>query len=606
MLYNRIIDEVMHIPRPEYPRPLLQRDDWFNLNGEWQFAFDDEDKGIEKGFQDKTALDTTIIVPFAYQTVASTINDKAVHEVVWYSREITVPKGWQDKHVLLHFGAVDYLSTVWVNGKELGRNVGGHVPFSFDITPFLVSGSNHISVRVEDRQDPEQPRGKQSLSGEPHDIDYYNTTGIWQTVWLEAVPTMRIDDVRIFPVAEKSSFQIAVVLHAPSIAWNLEVDLIDNGQVIRTVKVDDHKSVIDVELSVPYAKLWSPDNPHLYEFELRLSQQDKVHDVVRSYGGLRDTGIRQDHIVLNGESVYLAMVLDQGYWPESGMTAGSDEELKEDIEWIKKFGFNGVRKHQKVEDPRWLYWCDKLGLLVWGEMANAREWSHSAEERLLNEWTRVIRRDLSHPCIIAWVPLNESWGVPDLKNEHHLQFAFVERLVTLTRQIDPTRPVIDNDGWEHTDIGDICAIHDYTPTAASLRQRYKDTLSQGILPEQVWMNNLSLFANKAQYHGQPVILSEVGGFLMIPDNNEGVLDILYGEYGTSKNAEEMLEQYADLCAGLQDLTFIAGFCYTQLTDIEQEANGLLTYDRKPKIPVEKIASINKKLIEDYGVRDKDE
>ncbi|HEX8226917.1 MAG TPA: glycoside hydrolase family 2 TIM barrel-domain containing protein [Candidatus Saccharimonadales bacterium] len=594
----------MNTPRPEHPRPLLERKDWLNLNGEWQFAFDDDDKGIEKQYPVAKSLDKTIVVPFAYQTAASTVNDKAIHEIVWYCREFTVPAGWSDRNVLLHFGAVDYLSTVWVNGNELGKNVGGQVPFSFDITPFLQAGDNRITVRVEDRQDPEQPRGKQSLSGIPHDIDYYCTTGIWQTVWLESVPTMRIDDVRIFPSAKEQKFYITAILHAPSTNWKVEVDLLDDGELVHTITVEDYKSVIDIEVPVPYATLWSPDNPKLYTFKLRLYQGDKLHDEVSSYGGLRDFSIHKDTLVLNGKPVYLAMVLDQGYWPESGMTAGTDEELKADVEWIKQYGYNGVRKHQKVEDPRWLYWCDKLGLLVWGEMANARDWSHSAEERLLNEWTRVIRRDLSHPCIVAWVPLNESWGVPDLKDQHQLQYAYVERTVTITRQIDPSRPVIDNDGWEHTDIGDICAIHDYTPTAESLRERYKDTLLRGVLPEKVWANNLSLFANKSQYHGQPVVLSEVGGFLMIPENHGGELDMLYSAYGNSKSNDEMLGQYADLSEGLIDLTFISGFCYTQLTDIEQEANGLLTYDRKPKVPVDKIAAYNKSIIDAFNARNK--
>ena len=593
----------MNIPRPEHPRPLLQRDDWLNLNGKWSFAFDDTDIGTENDWKNKTSLGQSIVVPYAYQTKASTINDQSIHEVVWYSREFEVPQGWNDGDVLLHFGAVDYLSRVWINGQEVGMNVGGHVPFSFNVTPYLIEGSNHLSVRVEDMQDPEQPRGKQSVDGTSHDIDYYCTTGIWQTVWLESAPSLRIDDITVVPRARDEEFSITAFLHAPTSKWRLEVTLLDGEKIINTVSVQESKTVITTVMPVPDAVLWTPDNPKLYDFRIRLFMNDTLLDEIHSYGGLRDVGITKDYLTLNQKPLYLAMVLDQGYWPESGMTALHDDDFKTDIEWIKKYGYNGVRKHQKAEDPRWLYWCDKLGVLVWGEMANAREWSHSAEERLMNEWQRILRRDYNNPCIITWVPINESWGVPGLSQEHHIQYAYVEKLVTLTRRIDHTRPVVDNDGWEHTDIGDICAIHDYTPTAKSLKERYANTLSKGILPEKVWLRDTPLFAGNAEYRGQPIILTEVGGYLLLPeDKKDTELDILYSEYGTSKSTEEMLDQYADLCEGLGALTFISGFCYTQLTDIEQEQNGLLTIDRRTKVPADQLYALNQELIQRFYER----
>jgi beta-galactosidase/beta-glucuronidase len=290
---------------------------------------------------------------------------------------------------------------------------------------------------------------------------------------------------------------------------------------------------------------------------------------------MRSVRLRDKHFLLNGEPTYLAMVLDQGYWPDGGMTPPSDEALRADVEWTKQFGFNAARKHQKLEDPRYLYWCDKLGVLVWGEMANARKWSPQAEEWLLGEWERAVRRDYNHPCIVTWVPVNESMGVPQLKQGHPGQYSFIERVVALTRRLDTERPVIDNDGWEHTDVTDIFAVHDYTPTAEKLRVRY---------------------AEASQYHGQPVVLSEVGGFLMLPENASGQeLDRLYGDYATTANSEELLERYRDLMQGLSELHFICGFCYTQLTDIEHEANGLLSYDRRPKIEPELIAQIHREL-----------
>jgi hypothetical protein len=255
-----------------------------------------------------------------------------------------------------------------------------------------------------------------------------------------------------------------------------------------------------------------------------------------------------------------------------------------------------VRKHQKIEDPRWLYWCDRLGLMVWEEMPNAREWSSQAEERLASEWRTAVQRDYNHPCIIAWVPLNESMGFPRLRQSHPGQYAYLERMVMLTRRLDPTRPVIDNDGWEHTDITDICAIHDYTPTAEGLRERYRETLQGGPLPTTVWIGNKPLFTRGSRYRGQPIVLSEVGGFLTIPpDIPEERRDLLYRFYGSINTPEELVARYRDLMEGIASLNFLAGFCYTQLTDIEQETNGLLTYDRQPKVAAEQIAEIHREL-----------
>jgi beta-galactosidase/beta-glucuronidase len=306
--------------------------------------------------------------------------------------------------------------------------------------------------------------------------------------------------------------------------------------------------------------------------------------------------MRDGRVLLNGEPVYLKMVLDQGYWPDGLLAAPSDEALQSDVGWAKTFGFNGARKHQKIEDPRWLYWCDRLGLLVWGEMPNGREWSSLAEERLAAEWKRAVRRDYNHPCIVAWVPVNESMGFPDLGHEHPGQYAFIERMVSGTRRIDPTRPVVDNDGWEHTDITDICAIHDYTPTARGLRERYGATLESGELPPKVWIGEKPLFARGSRYRGQPIVLSEVGGFLMIPrEVPPEERDMLYRFYGSVDTNEELVAKYRDLMEGIASLRFLAGFCYTQLTDIEQESNGLLTYDRRAKVAPERIAEIHREL-----------
>jgi beta-galactosidase/beta-glucuronidase len=584
------------LPRPEYPRPQFVRAEWLNLNGEWEFAFDDENKGRESGWHFGLPLEKRIVVPFPYQSELSGLNDKGIHENVWYARSFEIPAAWRGQNVLLHFGAVDYRTIVWINGKEVGHNQGGHVPFQFNITPYLTHETNRLTLRVEDRQNPRQPRGKQSTTALPHDIDYYCTTGIWQTVWLESVPPLRIEEIKIDSSARESLVELNVLLHAPAAEWRLEAEALDGGTVVARTSEEICAATARLKLNIPEAKLWSPASPNLYALRIRLFEGDNLLDEVTSYTGLRDVELREGRIWLNGNPVYLAMVLDQGYWPESYLAAPSDDALRADVEWIKQFGFNGARKHQKIEDPRWLYWCDRLGLLVWEEMPNAREWSSQAEERLAAEWKRAVQRDYNHPCIISWVPVNESMGFPKLRQHHPGQFAFIERMVAMTRQFDAKRPVIDNDGWEHTDITDICAIHDYTPTAALLRERYEEAAGGGALPHHVWIGNKPLFVLGSRYRGQPVVLSEVGGFLMIPpDVPPEKRDMLYRFYGSVQSSEDLLTKYRDLMEGIHSLRFVAGFCYTQLTDIEQEINGLLTYDRRPKVPPREIAEIHGSL-----------
>lgn len=587
-------------PRPEYPRPHFVRSLWFNLNGEWEFAFDHNDEGLRLGWYDGRSLPSRIIVPFPYQAPLSGINDKSIHEVVWYARSFELPDEFYKRDLLLNFGAVDYACTVWINGQEVGHNRGGHVPFQFDIAPYLKSGENRLTVRVEDRQDPEQPRGKQSFTGLPEGIDYYCTTGIWQTVWLEPVPSIRIEELRVVTHAKRNMIELMVFLHAPSAAWRIEVEVLEDGKRVGIAEDQTAVATGRLAITVPYAKLWSPESPHLYDLQVRLYDGEKLLDEVGSYVGIRGIELRDGKILINGKATYLKMVLDQGFWPDGLLTAPSDEALQADIGWIKMCGFNGVRKHQKIEDPRWLYWCDRLGLLVWEEMPNAREWSSKAENLLSAEWQDAVRRDYNHPCIICWVPVNESMGFPGLSQEHAGQYAFIERMVRVTRRLDSTRPVIDNDGWEHTDITDICAIHDYTPTAERLSTRYEETLKSGELPPKVWVDK-PLFARGSRYRGQPIILSEVGGFLAIPtDIPPEKRDLLYRFYASFETPEELLEKYRDLMRGISSLKFLAGFCYTQLTDIEQEINGLLTYDRRPKIPVEAIAAIHAEFFREHS------
>lgn len=586
------------VPRPEYPRPQFVREYWQNLNGSWEFSFDDENVGLKEAWFDSRAFPLKIMVPFAYQTELSGINDKTVHEVVWYARTFSVPDEWKGQDILLHFGAVDYRSSVWINGQEVGHNQGGHVPFSFNIAPYLVEDENRVVVRVEDSQDPCQPRGKQSSTGMPVAFDYYCTTGIWQTVWLEPVPKFRIEDVRITPLLEGSAFNIQVYLHAHASDWTVAVSVLKGDETVAETAIEAHGAVAGATIAIPNAKYWSPESPHLYDVRVALCKNDNELDGITTYVGLRSVEIIGGQLHLNGKPRYLAMVLDQGYWPEGGITAPTDEALRFDVEITKKFGFNGSRKHQKVEDPRWLYWCDKLGLLVWGEMANARDWTPKAEEWLMAEWERAVRRDYNHPCIIAWVPMNESWGVPGLRDNHPGQYAYLEKVVTLTRRLDQYRPVVDNDGWEHTDITDICAIHDYAANAFEIRRGYEETMKGGPLRRYAW-DGTPLFALGSDYHSQPVMLTEVGGFLMaMPDLSPDQLDYAYSCYASVSDYEELFAKYRDLMEGIAGVNIVSGFCYTQLTDVEHEKNGLLTYDRQLKIPAEKIAELHEELFKE--------
>lgn len=592
-------------PRQAYPRPQFTRSHWLNLNGVWEFAFDDANIGLGEGWGDGRTLPQSIMVPFAYQCELSGINDKTIHETVWYARNFEVPAEWAGQEVMLNFGAVDYRSTVWINGHEVGHNQGGHVPFSFNITPYLQQGANRLTLRVVDSQDSSQPRGKQSSTGLSEHINYYCTTGIWQTVWLEPVPSMRIQELSITPNVEDESLELRLFLHAPNIGWHIQAEVLEQGVVVGRVEKVNAGSAPRLMVNVPNVKPWSPSSPHLYDIRLRLLRDGVVIDEVGSYSGFRSIDLRDKQFLLNGKPTYLAMVLDQGYWPGGGTTAPTDEALRADVEWTKRLGFNGARKHQKIEDPLYYYWCDKLGVLVWAEMANAKTWSAESEEWMVSEWERAVRRDANHPCIVTWVPLNESMGVPEV-SRHPGQYSFTERLVALTRRLDPHRPVIDNDGWEHTDVTDIFAVHDYTPTSAKLRERYAATIAGGELPAisggetvtgEKW--GLPLLAGKAGYHGQPVVLSEVAGLMMMPsDIPDARRDGLYEVYGVCETPEDFLAKYRDIMEGVAQLSFVCGFCTTQLTDIEQEMNGLLSYHRQPKIEPELVARIHREL---FGV-----
>lgn len=566
---------------------MMERANWTSLNGQWQFAFDGEARYQSP---EEINFDRTINVPFSPETPASGIHETGFYRVCWYRREFEGMSLAEGERALLHFGAIDYQATIWVNGLMAARHEGGYTPISIDITTFLKEvGSQVVIVRAEDDPaDLAKPRGKQEWQLDPHSIWYYRTTGIWQPVWVEVVPETFLNSIQWTPNVERWELGLEARLDGTRrddlrLRVRLTVDqtlLADDtytvvaGEVHRRIAlsdpgIDDYRNEL----------LWSPAAPTLINAEVELLLPDgRILDKVHSYTALRSLAIQADRFVLNGRPYPLIMVLDQGYWPDGGLTAPSDDALKLDVELAKAMGFNGVRKHQKIENPRYLYWADKLGLLVWEEMPSAYRFTRESVQRLTREWTEVIARDRSHPCIVAWVPFNESWGVPDLPDSP-AQRHWVQSLYHLTKTLDPTRPVIGNDGWESV-ATDIIGIHDYDDNPERIAMRY-GLRNQRLFQRERPGGRQLLIGQKHQ--GQPIMLTEFGGIAYSED-----ADRTWG-YSRSSSQREYADRYRRLLEVVRPAPLLAGFCYTQFTDTYQEANGLLYMDRRPKFPLEEIA-----------------
>jgi beta-galactosidase/beta-glucuronidase len=581
-----------------YPRPQFVRSEWQHLNGPWRFAFDNSSQyGTPR---DVRNWPLTIEVPFAPESLRSGIADTAFHPCVWYEREIDcvpdsdVPQGKQ-RRVLLHFGAVDYHARVWVNDVPVVEHTGGHTPFCADITHALLkTGRQRITVRADDDpHDLQKPRGKQDWRLEPHSIWYPRTTGIWQTVWIERVPSTYIDRLQWTPNLERWEIGLdASVAGDDTADLQLSVRLSSGNQVLAddTYRVTNREVHRRIGLSDPGIDdfrnelLWSPDRPTLVDVELKLFRHGELLDQVASYTALRSIATQRERLLLNGRPITMRLVLDQGYWPETLMTAPSDEALRRDVELAKEMGFNGVRKHQKIEDPRYLYWADKLGLLVWEEMPSAYRFTSSAVSRMVREWMEVIERDRSHPCIVMWVPFNESWGVPDLTTVPAARAA-VAALYHLTKTLDPTRLVIGNDGWESS-ATDVIGVHDYEGDAAHMRTRYGPEIKPRELVDQRWSGGRILTLDGYPHRGQPICLTEFGGIAIV---SSAPGEKTWG-YQVCKSAAEFQTLVCELIETARTTEMFSGFCYTQFADTYQESNGLLYEDRTPKIPMRRLAA----------------
>lgn len=573
------------IPRPEYPRPQFRRanETWLNLNGPWQFEMDPGTSGEARGLHQAgpEAFSRAIIVPFAMESALSGVEFSDFMPCVWYRRTVVIPDGWDGKRILLHFGAVDYDATAWVNGRKAGFHRGGHVPFTFDVTDLVESGENVITVRaVDDSRDRLKPRGKQSDRYDSYGCHYTRTTGIWQTVWMEAVPRSYVSSVRLTPDLAGGKLVIQARVEGSNAGIELRATASADGDGTEVAAASTPSAWHGTQLVLdvgPDVRAWSIEDPFLYDLKLELVRGGDVVDSIDSYFGLRSVSIEGPAILLNGKPVFQRLVLDQGYYPDGVMTAPSDDALKRDIELSQAMGFNGARLHMKVFEPRLLYWADKLGYIVWGEFPNWRMdlTQGPALERHLAEWLDVLDRDFSHPSIVGWCPFNET---ANDQNDEVLRIIY-----ETTKAVDRTRPVIDTSGYVHvkTDVDD---CHNYNQNVEEFAALFEPMKTGG----EAWRNRKD---REAPHLGQPYFVSEYGGIWWDPTALGGQPGWGYGDRPRSE--EEFLARYRGLTETLLNHPGMCGFCYTQLYDIEQEVNGLYTYDRRQKFDPEVIAAINR-------------
>jgi len=574
-------------PRPEHPRPQFQRNTWLNLNGIWNFAIDSGKSGEAKGWsQNPAELDRVITVPFCPESSLSGIQHTDFMPSVWYHRTLDIPDEWTDKRVLLHFGAVDYHCKAWVNGRLIGQHYGGSSSFTFDITDALTSGANHLVVCAnDDTRSGDQPSGKQCPDLYSRGCHYTRVTGIWQTVWLEAVPESRIETVRIVPDLDSSRFVLTSTFKNAHRGHTFRAVLL-NGKEEVAVSTMPATSGAAMSLRIKNPQPWSPDNPHLYDLRFELRDGDTTIDTVNSYAGLRKFHIEGHKFYLNNTPIFLRLVLDQGFYPDGIWTAPSDDMLKGDIEKSLAVGFNGARLHQKVFEERFHYWADKLGYLTWGEYC---DWgmnfgSPQSIHNQQREWREIVQRDLNHPSILAWTPYNETRGGATNHFEAHRQA--VQETYDLTRALDPSRPCHDTSGYVHV-CTDIYTVHDYEQDPVKFKATYAP-----VSPDD-WENTPIRFPElSVPYQGQPYVVDEYGGTWWDPNAVETEQDADrksswgYGKRPT--DIEEVYHRIEKLTAILLNHPNIAGYCYTQLTDIEQEQNGIYTYDRQEKFDAKRL------------------
>lgn len=557
-------------PRAEYPRPQFERQEWLNLNGTWSYTFDFGRTGGDRNLRNSEGFDGKITVPFCPESSLSGVQYTDFINCIWYQRQISVPAAWTGKKVLLHFGAVDYEATVFINGRKVGVHHGAGTSFAFDITPFVKPGETaNLVVRAnDDLRGGKQPGGKQCTNYYSGGCSYTRVTGIWQTVWMEPVDAQGLKQVFATPDIDQNQLVVRPEFYTESCTNTLTVQVLDGKKVVATKTVNATNNSL-VVLPIKNPKLWTPETPNLYDVKYTVKDKaGKVIDEVASYIGMRKVHCANGYFYLNNKPYYQRLVLDQGYYPDGIWTAPSDEALKHDIEMSKAVGFNGARLHQKVFEERYFYWADKLGYITWAEQAS---WcldvnNELAARNFISEWCEEVVRDRNHPSIVTWTPFNETWGAHD-----GVYPRLINDIYSMTKAMDPTRPVNDASGDTHIKT-DLWTVHDYTrePEAIMKNHDFVGGSHYRNAGEQDWM---------AKYEGQPYMVDEIGGLGWIPKaeraNSWG--------YGAQIESEDeffdILEKEIDAFAACPH---VVGFCYTQITDIEQEKNGVYYYDRRPK------------------------
>lgn len=570
------------VPRPEHPRPDLERSDWLNLNGTWQFEIDNDNTGVQRGLMSGQDLAGHITVPFCPESKLSGLAHTDFMTRVWYRRMFQVPAEWKGKRVLLHFGAVDWESHVYVNGTEAGNHKGGYTPFCFDITGLVKDGQpNELVVRVfDDTRSGHQATGKQAHSLHSEGCVYTRTTGIWQTVYLEAAGETWVREFTVTPDVASARALVQVSVAGPSAGRKVRVQAFDGEKLVAEEMVPAAWRTTLLVLSIPSPKLWepAPGTPFLYDLNLTVEQNGQIVDSVHSYFGMRTVHIEGNRILINNKPIFQRTVLDQGFYPDGIYTAPTEAALRRDIELSMAAGFNGARLHQKVFEPRFLYWADRLGYLLWGEYPS---WGVNLGDapsltNVLAEWREELKRDRNHPAIIGWCPLNETGGDEGA--------AMAQSLLAITQDVDPTRPFLDTSGYTHMYAGtDVYDCHDYDQNPESFKARFENFSLTGMDP---WNNNPG--DPRGRYQGQPFFVSEFGGTGL--NLGAGQRAWSYGSAPTSVG--EFMARYKGLADALLDDPNMFGFCYTQLTDIEQEQNGVYHYDRTPKYAPALLHAIN--------------
>lgn len=585
-----------------YPRPQFVRENWLNLNGEWNFIFDDQNIGETQKYYNNFPKSRKIQIPFTYETKLSGINDQTIHENIWYQKNINIQSNPKKESIILYFEGSDFITKVWINGNYIGKNIGGYHRFSFDITNFLINGENNFTIKVEDSLSKSQPRGKQRYKKESWKCWYVQTTGIWKTIWLEKVSKNYIISCKNTPNFDEKNIEIELLTNISnsSNTFEIETEISFNNEIINSQKsiIENNNLNYNIDIcnknKIHEIKYWSHKHPYLYDITYKLYCNGILIDKVYSYFGIRKISIEGNKILLNNEELYLKMILDQGYWANSHLTPPNENSLIEDIKLVKKYGFNGIRKHQKNEDERFLYYCDINGILVWNEMANCYIFNDKSIAYFMDEWIKVVQQNYNHPSIITWVPINESWGIPNVSIKE-TEKDFANSLYYVTKAIDKTRPVIANDGWEHT-LADIITIHDYVQDGNILYEKYNDELLSVINNKIAHNGKHKLFSANYSYNGQPIIMSEYGGIALNSINGWG--------YGTQvKGENEFLKRYKELTAAIKNTKYITGYCYTQLSDVQQEINGLVDENRNDKFSDEIIDRIKKINEDDHNLID---